>query len=305
MQLSKRKSLRKVKRYTEQNAHGASSKWGQMIGEAFAHAVIVFLEEYLADHHPDFMLLQPAAGRVGIRLEMPGGTARQLDNVIAPINSDEPVALFETKWLKDARHHNDKGAWILQLKEIRKKYATVRGAVAIVAGYWTEGVGVMFESEAEVQTILVATDEEVYETLRMPINHLLNQQGLPPVEFNVSEIRNSLPRPHDLANSLMDLKLSGELGKIAQGWFDFPRAYDTEGNPILGRHWVMSVIDTLLQNMPESPRIQSFEIALQIEGGNIIYQEFTDLEEALEFMLSHHKSPQKIRDKITPKRRAP
>jgi hypothetical protein len=81
-----------------------------------------------------------------------------------------------SKWLKDARHHNDKGAWILQLREISKQYSTVRGAVAILAGYWTEGVGLMLESNAGVRMILVATDEEVYSTLQQPLNEYLGDE---------------------------------------------------------------------------------------------------------------------------------
>jgi hypothetical protein len=110
--------------YTANSAGPAASKFGQMIGDAFANAVIDLIAEYLTEHFPEYTLLS------GVRLKMFGGTLREMDNIIAPKDSDDPVALFESKWLKDGRHHNDKGAWILQFREIHKNYATVRGAVA-------------------------------------------------------------------------------------------------------------------------------------------------------------------------------
>ncbi len=78
------------------------------------------LGEYLNEAHSEYEILAPVEGKKLLRLEMLGGTPTQLDTVIAPLHSDDPVALLETKWLKEARHHNDKGAWIMQLKAIRE-----------------------------------------------------------------------------------------------------------------------------------------------------------------------------------------
>lgn len=152
------------------NSHGAASRFGQMIGEAFASQVVSFIHQYLSETYPDHVLLEPEVGRALVKLEMTGGTFRQMDNVIVQRGSSDPIALFESKWLKDARHHNDKGAWILQLREMRKKYPTVRGAVANLAGYWTESVGVMFQSEGGIISVLVATDQEVYDSLQPHID---------------------------------------------------------------------------------------------------------------------------------------
>jgi hypothetical protein len=302
--MPKIKLPQKPKWYTEQDAHGASSKWGQMIGDAFANAVIILIENHLAMNHPQFVLLEPIEGKTVVRLEMFGGTSRQLDNVIAPKNSDEPIALFESKWLKDARHHNDKGAWILQLKEVRKKYPTVRGAVAILAGYWTEGVGVMFKSEAGVQTVLVATDSEVYSTLQEPINQVLRKHGLPTIAFDVEVIRNSLPRPHDLANALIELKSNGSLDIIAATWFSFAKGVGENNQIIIGGDLIKSSIDSLLDSLPENPQVKRLEIALEIDTGNIIYHEFDDEEAALEFIQTYFRNPQAILNKITPKQRS-
>lgn len=87
----------------------AASKFGQMIGEAFEKIVFDHIQRYLAAQHPDYQIAQAGSGSK-TTLELVGGLARQMDTIITPKNSDDPVALLETKWLKDARHHNDKGA---------------------------------------------------------------------------------------------------------------------------------------------------------------------------------------------------
>lgn len=138
-----------TKIYTEAD-RGAADKFGQLIGEAFEKAAITLIKDNLSLAHKEYELLEPKKGRSKVKLEMLSGSLRQLDTVIMAKDSDDPVALLETKWLKDARHHNDKGAWILQLREIKKKHATVRGAAAVLAGYWTEGVRVVLMSEGGV-----------------------------------------------------------------------------------------------------------------------------------------------------------
>ncbi len=47
--------------------------------------------------------------------------------------------------------------------------------------------------------------------------------------------------------------------------------------------------------------IKKIEIALQIDTGNTIYEEFANMEEALAFVRKYAQSPQAILDKIKPK----
>jgi len=158
--------------------HGRISHVGQLIGEAFENAVIRLIKSHLKKNHPAFILLRPDEGRKLLTLTMPGGIKRQLDTVVAPIDSDDPVALLETKWLKDGRHWSDKGAWILQLREVRKNYPTVRGAAAILAGYWNEGVRVLLRNEGGgIEMILVATDEEVYNSIQPYLDKALGEKS--------------------------------------------------------------------------------------------------------------------------------
>jgi len=246
------------KRKAPSDLHGSSSKFGQMIGDIFAQQVIKFVTQHLAEHHPDHILLLANEGHSLIRLEMMGGTSRQMDTVITAKNSRDPIALLESKWLKDARHHNDKGAWILQLREVRKKYPTVRGAAAILAGYWTDSVNVMFRSEGGIETVLVATDEQIYASLQSPISHALYQLGLPDFVFVAKEIRKRLPRPDDLANALINIS-PADLAIIAGNWFKTPTSLEITSGDL-----IRQVIDRLVEPLPPNPKIVRFEVALHI-----------------------------------------
>ncbi|MDX1995252.1 MAG: hypothetical protein SF029_22910 [bacterium] len=294
-----------VKIYSSDDGQAAASKFGQMLGDAFASVVYQHIQRYLARQYPQYVLLEPEDGRKLVKFDMLGGTLRQLDNVIIEVNSIDPVALFETKWLKDGRHHNDKGAWILQLREISRRHPTVRGMVANLAGYWTEGVRVMFESEGRVRMVLVATDVEVYSTLQPHIDTYTQANHLEALKLdNIRAIRNRLPRAWDLANCLAALKQAGVLDQIAQAWLSFERDQDAGGNPIDGAGLIEAAIDKVLKPLPENPRIVGFEISLQVESGNVIHQGFTDLEEALEFMQRYTTNPQAVLETITPKEKA-
>lgn len=290
-------------RYTSQSSGSAASKFGQMLGEAFEAVIFEMIESYLNKAHPDYEILAPEEGKQIVALQTFGGTLRQLDTVVVEKETDDPVALLETKWLKDARHHNDKGAWILQLREVRKQYPTVRGAAAIMAGYWTEGVGVMLDTNAGIRMILVATDEEVYQTLQTPLNDYLGKIGAAPLHLDPVMMRKSYPRVYDLANFLMDLEERGHLHNLALQWLNFERAKHADGRIITGGDKVQQTITDLLAPLPPDPQIRRFELALQIDTGNTIYQEFDDMEMLIEFVKTYHNNPEAILKIITPGKR--
>jgi len=281
--------------YSAGDGRSAASKFGQMIGEAFEQAVLESLRTYLSQAHSDYEILESDQAGNLVKLDMLGGSSRQLDTIIALRESDDPVALLESKWLKDARHHNDKGAWILQLREVSKKYPTIRGAVAILAGYWTEGVGVMLMSEGGIQMIWVASDDEVYQTLQPYIDNCLGENTF---KLDPAEMRKRYPRPWDLANCLLPLYESGELQNIANQWLQFERKPD-----IVGMDLLKQSIDKLLAPLPENPAIKRFEIALHLDTGNTIYEELTDIESAIEFIQKYFQDSQATLGKITPKKR--
>lgn len=284
-------------------AAGDASKFGQLIGQAFDAEVYRFIEQHLREKYPDYVLLKPSAHYKATRLEMLGGTLRQMDNIITPAHSQEPVALVEAKWLKDARHHNDKGAWILQLREVRKRYPTIRGVVANLAGYWTDSIGVMFQQEGQIRMVLVATDEEVYQTLQPHLDAYCQRHQLPSLRLEAAQVRKRLPRPRELVDFLVDLAQSGTLAQVAQTWFHFPRRQSAEGDFLTGGSLVKQALDAILQPLPDAPTITRFEIALHVSTGNLIYREFVDLEEAIQFLQLYHRNPEAILRIITPRDR--
>jgi hypothetical protein len=283
--------------YTAGDGRSAASKFGQMIGEAFETVVFGFIEKYIKNVHTDYELLSPEDGQTTISLDMLGGSTRQMDTVITAKDSALPVALLESKWLKDARHHNDKGAWILQLREVRKKHPTVRGAAAILSGYWTEGVGVMLMGEGGVKMVLVATDEEIYSTLQGHLDSYLGDQTF---ELHAPTMRKRYPRPWDLANFLHNLKDSGKLDEIAGSWLHFVRGRDANNQQITGKDLIRTAIDDLLSPLGELPRVGKFSISLEITSGNIIHQEFDDVEQAIEFAQKYASDSEMILRRIMP-----
>ncbi len=276
----------------------SASYFGQRIGHLFEARVVEIIREYLEEKYPDFKILEPDLGRSNLTLNMTGGLARQIDNVISWRDSDDPVALLETKWLKDGRHHNDKGAWILQLREIRKSYATIRGVAAVLAGYWTDGVRLMLKSEGGITMVLVATDEQVYETLQQPLDDFLGEDSF---ILDVRETRDKYPRPEDLANLIASLEEDGRITDIVDKWFEFVQPIESH---LTGKEKVIQAIDNLIKPLPNNPKIISFAVTLEIDTGNTIHMEFTDAENALDFLHSISGNPQKILDIITPKPRS-
>lgn len=283
------------------NQHGTVSHIGQLIGEVFEHVVFRFVKQYLRKNHPDFTILAPEEGKKLLTLNMPGGVKRQLDTVITFSDSEDPVALLETKWLKDGRHWNDKGAWILQLREIRRNYPTVRGAAAILAGYWNEGVRMLLRNQGGgIEMILVATDDEIYGSLQPMLDAHLGENTF---LLESKQIRSRFPedRVELFDDFLTGLQESGELYKLAKSWLNFYRVLET-GERVKGRQLIQSAIDELVKPIPSHPKISQFEITYEIETGNLIHKTFSDLEELVEFINQTAYDPGKIREIITPKR---
>lgn len=281
--------------YTAGDGRSGASKFGQLIGEAFEQVVWSFIQSYLEESYPEYEMMEAKDGAKRVTLDMLGGSARQMDTIIAAKGSDDPVVLLESKWLKDARHHNDKGAWILQLREVGKQYPSIRGAAAVLAGYWTEGVGIMLLQEGGVEAVLVATDEEVYGTLQPHLDAFLGNDTF---IMDAKEMRKSYPRPWDLANCLIDLQNRDLLPLVANSWLDFERS-ETE----TGRDRIREALDGLLAPLPEALPVKKYEIGLRIATGNMIFEAFDDLEDLMTFLQTYHQNSDAIRERITPKPR--
>lgn len=281
------------------NLHGKISRIGQLIGGAFETAVHEHIKAYLKIKHPEYEILLPLKGRKEITLEMLGGDARQVDSVIVQKDFVDPIALLEAKWLKDGRHWNDKGAWILQLREVRKKYPTVRGIAAVLAGFWNHGVRIFLSNEGGVQMILVATDEDVYNSIQPFLDKTLGEETF---NLDAENIRKRFPEEHveKFYEFLNEFKKSGKLDKLAATWLNFNKI-DDKGISVKGRNLIETSIDKILTPIPKYPKISNFEITLEIETGNLIYRKFDDMEELLEFINEYTGSPDKIFNDIKPK----
>ncbi len=287
---------------TSSNQHGRASHIGQLIGEAFENAVFKFIKYYLKREHSEFTILNPEQGRKLLTLDMPGGVKRQLDTVIAHTESDDPIALLETKWLKDGRHWSDKGAWILQLREVRKNYPTVRGAAAVLAGYWNEGVRVLLRNQGGgINMLLVATDEEIYQSLQPSLDQYLGENSFP---LDAKQIRFRFPekRVEEFDDFLITLRDSGQLYKLAKTWLNFERKIET-GEIFKGRILIQKSLDDLLKPLPKQLKISNFEVTFEVETGNLIHKTFQDIEEMLDFINQTARDPDKIRQIISPMKR--
>lgn len=282
------------------NQHGKASHIGQLIGEAFENVVFRFIKHYLKRNYPEFAILNPEQGRKLLTLDMPGGIKRQLDTVIAFSDSDEPIALLETKWLKDGRHWNDKGAWILQLREVRKNYPTIRGAAAVLAGHWNEGVRVLLKNEGGgIDMILVATDEEIYQSLQPYLDQHLGKSSF---QLDAKQIRGRFPEKYVevFDKFLIYLRETGDLYKIAKSWLYFNRVI--ESNEIKGKILIQNALDELLKPLPKNLRLRRLEVTLEVETGNLIHKVFNDAEEMQEFINQTAYNSEKILEIISPKR---
>ena len=87
-----------------------------------------------------------------------GGTKYNLDGII--INEGrQPIVLLESKWIRYKKHNRDKGSWIANShREIKKKYPTVRGSLALLAGEWSLTSLEMLE-QAQITVIRIAFDQ--------------------------------------------------------------------------------------------------------------------------------------------------
>ena len=148
----------------------------------------------------------------------------------------------------------------------------------MLSGYWTEGVGVMLMSEGGIKMVLVATDEQVYSTLQGPLDELF---GADTFTLDAVTMRDSYPRPRDLLKLAIFLEATDKLDAIAASWLEFDRLQTSDGAVLKGSDLVKAAVDELLAPLPDNPAISGLEIALQIDTGNIIYEEFSDVEDVM------------------------
>lgn len=74
------------------------------------------------------------------------GTAYNIDSVIAN-QAMQPIILFESKYIRYKKHNRDKGSWLCTAHPaVRRRYASIRSSVAVLAGNWSSSSLAMMRS---------------------------------------------------------------------------------------------------------------------------------------------------------------
>lgn len=85
------------------------------------------------------------------------GNDYNIDGVI--VNEKlQPLVLLESKYIRYKKHNRDKGSWICNAHSaIRKRYPSIRGSIAILAGNWSKTSLLMLKS-SDVNIFLIPFD---------------------------------------------------------------------------------------------------------------------------------------------------
>lgn len=74
------------------------------------------------------------------------GTAYNIDSVIAN-QAMQPIILFESKYIRYKKHNRDKESWLCTAHPaIRRRYASIRSSIAVLAGNWSSSSLAMMRS---------------------------------------------------------------------------------------------------------------------------------------------------------------
>ncbi len=135
---------------------------GQWIGYIVDDGTAVILDEIVGELVKETgrkFIAVPQKGDKTIRLKNSLGQDKQIDHAIK--ESAVYKLIVESKWLKDQRHLNDKGSWILMMGDILLENKNLKGIVVVLAGPW-ESMRSVIEKRAEA--VMVPT-QEVYDCL--------------------------------------------------------------------------------------------------------------------------------------------
>lgn len=137
------------------NAQKIVTNGGSAIGEAIGHNMELILHEYidkfLEDYHCHFIKetgYNPQTGKTSKKLLLYDnyGNDYNIDGVITD-ESMRPLVLLESKYIRYKKHNRDKGSWICNAHSaIRKRYASIRASIAVLAGSWSKTSLAMIKS---------------------------------------------------------------------------------------------------------------------------------------------------------------
>lgn len=126
------------------------SALGEAIGAEMEKALNNFLKKLVEDFGHHFLSKSPIENKKGVPKKLlmydNFGTAYNIDAVIAN-ESMQPLILIESKYIRYKKHNRDKGSWICTAHPaIRRRYASIRSSIAVLAGNWSSTSITMMKS---------------------------------------------------------------------------------------------------------------------------------------------------------------
>ncbi len=123
---------------------------GEAIGAEMEKALNVFLTHLAETRGHHFVSKSAVKNRSGREKKLlmydNFGTAYNIDAVIAN-ESMQPIILLESKYIRYKKHNRDKGSWICTAHPaIRRRYASIRSSIAVLAGNWSSSSIAMMKS---------------------------------------------------------------------------------------------------------------------------------------------------------------
>lgn len=139
---------------------------GSAIGEAIGTYMQVALEEFIDSlieeyecHFVKKIGYNPTTKKTSKKLLLYDsfGNDYNIDGVITN-EKMQPLVLLESKYIRYKKHNRDKGSWICNAhSSIRKRYTSIRGSIAVLAGNWSKTSLLMMES-SDVNIFLIQFD---------------------------------------------------------------------------------------------------------------------------------------------------
>lgn len=118
------------------------SALGEAMGACMEAALARFIEPIAYEHHSRLMTKGPINVKTGKHTKLlmfdEFGTKYSIDGVILN-ESNQPLILLESKYIRYKKHNRDKGSWICHAHgEVRRFYSSIRSSIAILAGNWSK-----------------------------------------------------------------------------------------------------------------------------------------------------------------------
>jgi hypothetical protein len=122
------------------------SALGEAIGAEMEKSLNIFLSDLVENRGFHFISKSPIKGKKKLLMYDKFGTPYNIDSVIAN-ESMQPIILVESKYIRYKKHNRDKGSWVCTAHPaLRKRYASIRSSIAILADSWSSSSVAMMKS---------------------------------------------------------------------------------------------------------------------------------------------------------------